>query len=43
MSNPKKAPLIRVFRLKPQCPVSPERIVLDLESEVNQGPGFYSQ
>ena len=26
-----------------QCPVSSERIVLDLESEVNQGPRFYSQ
>ena len=41
-STQKKAPLIRIFRLNPQCPVSPERIVLDLESEVNQGPGFYS-
>ena len=23
------------------CQISPERIVLDLESEVNQGPGFF--
>ena len=28
--------------LSSTCQVSVERIVLDLESEVNQGPGFYS-